>query len=480
MNKKEIEVFNMLKFYAFIAAAPVQGFYANDNSSMIPQRWAMESLLILQENMVASSLVHRDFENEIREYGDTVNTRKPNNFVAKRKTDADDVTDQDAISSNVQVKLDQHVHVSFVIKDGERSKAFADLVNVYVRPALLAHATFLDQIILGQYAQFLDNSVGKLGTAVSESTYVDLNTKFNVNKAYVAGRNLILNPNSNGDSLKLGLFVQAQQAGDGGQALRDAWIGRKYGFGTYMCQNMSTVATGNTVVTGAVNNASGYAAGTTTMAVDGLSAALPVNAWFTVAGDATPQRIVSSVGGATPTSVTFAPGLRSAVVDNAVITIYTPGAINNSGGYAAGYAKMLTVDTFSVAPRVGQFLTFGTSTSSNKAVNPIYTIIEVSGTTGITLDRPLEVAVSDNDTVNIGPAGNYNFAFHQNAIALVTRPLAAPPDGVGAASAVVNYGGMGLRVTMTYDGKAQGTRVTIDALCGIKALDQNLGGVMLG
>lgn len=466
----------MLKF---LIADAFRTVYANDLDAFVPELWANESLAILEENMVAANLIHRDFENELQTYGDVVNTRRPGEFVAKRKTNDDDVTDQNATATNVQVKLDQFFHVSFIIKDGEESKSFKSLVTEYISPAMLAHARVIDQIVLGQYARFIGNCGGKLGSAGTIANLLDMRQVMNDNKAYMDGRRLVLNTNTETDYLKLGEFTQAQQVGDGGTALQNATLGRKYGFDSYTCQNMASVATGNTVVTGAVNNASGYAAGTTTMTVDGLSAALPVNSWFTVAGDMTPQRIISSVGGATPTSVTFWPGLKYDVVDNAVITRYVPGAVNLTAGYAAGYAKEIVVDTFTVAPRVGQFITIGTSTSSDQAVNPIYTIIGVTGTTGITLDRPLSVAIADNDTINIGPAGHYNFAFHRNALALVVRPLALPQSGTGARAANVNHNGLGIRVVITYDGKAQGHRVTLDMLCGIAQLDMNLGAVLL-
>ena len=50
--------------------------YANDNDAYIPERWAQEGLLLLEENSVTAALVHRDFEDEVREFGDVVNTRR--------------------------------------------------------------------------------------------------------------------------------------------------------------------------------------------------------------------------------------------------------------------------------------------------------------------------------------------------------------------------------------------------------------------
>ena len=123
----------MNKLYALVARFVC---YANDNSAFIPSIWSQMGLAILEENMVMANLVHRDFENDVREYGDTVNTRRPGSFQIRRKTDATTLTQQDANATNVQVKLDQWFYTSFTIKDGERSKSFQDLVTVYLLPGM--------------------------------------------------------------------------------------------------------------------------------------------------------------------------------------------------------------------------------------------------------------------------------------------------------------------------------------------------------
>lgn len=71
----------------------------------------------------------------------------------------------------------------------------------------------------------------------------------------------------------------------------------------------------------AVNNAAGYAAGDTTMLVDGTPAgALPVGLLFTVVGSGRIHQITAVSGGPPTTSITFNPGLSDDVLDNAVIT----------------------------------------------------------------------------------------------------------------------------------------------------------------
>ena len=99
-------------------------------------------------------------------------------------------------------------------------------------------------------------------------------------------------------------------------------------------------------------------------------------------------------------------------------------------------------------------------------------------TTEILPNTPLDAAIADDAVVGIGPAGEYCFGFHRNAVALVVRPLAEPRSGTGALSYVANFNGLSIRVVITYDGDKQGHLVTVDMLAGVKTLDTRLGVVM--
>ena len=304
----------------------VSTFYNNALTAYVPQLWATESLMILQENMVAASLVHRDFSQVVADYGDTVNTRRPAKFLAIRKTADDSVTDQDAVATNVPVVLNQLVHVTFVIKDSQASLAFKDLVNEFLRPAMLAQAKFVDQAILCQYPQFLANQYGQIGGLSSTTVrqYM-LGTRqiMNQNLAPEDGRNLLLSSVSETAMLNTDLFTQAQMVGDGGNALRNAQLGTKLGFNNFMSQNVpniSTAATNQVAGTG-VTATSVFGVGATTITISGLTAAIPAGSWCLI--DSRPYRVVSSAGGATPTSVTIAsPGLLASVAIGSSVVCY--------------------------------------------------------------------------------------------------------------------------------------------------------------
>lgn len=444
--------------------------FANDNDAFIPEVWAAESLMILFNNVVAAQLVHTDFSAEIAQSGDVVNTRRPAKFVSKRKTDSDSVTTQDATSENVPVKLDQHHHVSFVIKDGEESKGMVSLVNTYLRPAVEAIAQAIDEVVVGQKYEFLANAVGRLDQTITKSTVIAAATKLDSLSAPQNSRNLIVSANAYGDLQNISEFMNADKIGDDGSAMREGSLGRKFGFQTHMSQNNKPVTTGTTV-TGAVNSSGGHAAGTTSITVDGFSAAITAGSWITVDGDGVPQLVTGTTGGATPTVIAVTPGLKRAVANDAVVTVYTPGALNYSPSYAIGYAKELAVDGITVAPTAGRMISSGTAASALQQ----YSALSTPTTTAILLNRPLDASIANDAVVGLGPKGDYGFAFHRNAIALVSRPLAQPMEGTGARAAVIEDRGIGIRVVVTYDGEAQGHRVTVDLLCGVKTLDTNLG-----
>lgn len=462
--------------FKFLSANPFALAYDDYPDAFTPEMWANESIAILLENMVIGNLVHRDFSAQIASHGDVVNTRKPGQFKAVRKSADDNVTVQATTATNVAVRLDQHLHTSFIIKDADQSKAFKDLVVEYLSPGMQSIAQEIDLIVGGQVHQFHANRAGKLGglsAAVADQYLLETREVLNINKAHTDGRNLILGPRAETVMLQNSNFINADKVGDDGTALREASLGRKYGLNTFAAQNQP-YHTATDVVAGAVNNASGYAAGSTAITVDGLSAAIAAGTYVTIAGDMTPLRVISSTGGATPTAIVLNRGLKYAVADNAVVTLYDPGTVNEAAGYDAGYDGAIAYDGVTVAAQVGQVVAFGTYSASQD----LYTVIGV-GTGTITLDRPLVAAIADGDAVFLGPPGGYNLAFHRNAIALVSRPLALPMPGTGARAGVANWNGMSMRVVITYDGNKQGHLVTVDTLLGVKVLDAALGAVLL-
>lgn len=469
----------MQKFrFGVVTSRRRNSFFDDYPEAFIPQQWALESIATLTETMVIGNLVHRDFSPLVANYGEVINVTKPGGFKAKRKEAADNVTVQQPTATTFDVRLNQHLHTSFIIKDSDYSKARDDLFAEYLQPAVVSIAHAVDVIIAAQVHQFYKNSGGHLGMideTNGDDYLLEAREAMNDNKVSDAGRYGLLTSKTESAMLRQDKFTSADKIGDDGTALRNASLGRLFGFNLVRLFNEPYVTGGLVTVNGAVNNApSGYAPGTTTIAVDALTAAITPGTFITIAGDDTPLQVVSTVGGATPTSITVLNGIKHTVADNAIVKVQPKGVVSYAAGYPVNYSKTIAIGALPWTPRVGQAITFGTDNLN------VYAIIDLEDPTHIILDRPLEVAVPDATAVNFGPSGSYNLMFVRDAIALVNRPLATPMAGTGARAAVVNYGGTSMRVVFTYDGNKQGTLVTVDTLMGVKVLDVDRGAIMFG
>ena len=442
------------------------------------------TILLYVTNNLAAALVHRDFSNEVANFGDVVNTRRPGQFKIRRKGDNDPLVQQDANTVNVRVPLDQHFYTYFTIKDGEASKSFQDLVDIHLLPGMQNVARAIDRAVLGRVHAFLANAVGGLDAldgSNSRDTILDARQKLNENKAFVQNRNMVVSPASETALLKTDLFLRANERGDDGSALAKASLGELLGFEFWMDQNVPSSRVVDSDVTAGVTDGAD-AAGTTLIDVTVLSANAIGGEWVTIAGENQPHWIVAFTNsGADIDDITLDSGLKVGTASGAVVNYYEPAAVDNAGGYAAGSNLPIQVDGFATGkpPQTGQLLAIGTGASRR-----VYTIIEsevVSATEqSILLDRPLELAVADDDPVFPGPAGSYNFGFHKEAIALVNRPLALPAGDMGVRSSVGVHNDISMRVTMQYNLRDGGTDVNLDMLAGVKDLDTDLGVVMLG
>ena len=460
--------------------------FIQDISRLNPTKWAQESLLVLEENTVMLPLVNQQFSTELKDNGEQVYAFRPTANEPRRKAVNDEITVDDVAVERVPVKLNFHIYDSFIIRDSEQSKSFWDLRTKYLAPTIQKVANEIDEIIAGSKYYFYKNMVGNIGTSLTKTSLININLALNENNAPLdMERYFVMTPQQQADLQDETQFMNANTVGDDGSALRMGSLGQKYGLWNVMSQNMRAVPTGNTIVTGAVDNGAGQAVGDTAITVDGFTAAIVAGSWLTIAGDARPRRVVSTVGGATPTTITLEIALTTAVADDAVITVYTPGAVNLTGGYDADYTKALTVDGYAIAAKRGQLL-------SVNATGYPYGTVGTPTTTSYKLSRGLDAAALNNAVAAPGPAGQFGFAFHRDAVAFVSHPMQLPPEGTGAIGAIASTGdgevdengietgsGLVLRVTMAYDYKKQGTVVTVDLLCGIAILDENLGTLVM-
>lgn len=298
---------------------------SNDFSAYVPQFWALESINTLVTQNVMPSLCHRDFQDELAELGDTVNTRKPATFTTNDKVKDVDVTIQNASAANVQVTLNKHKETSFIVSERDMKSSLKNMVSSFIKPAAEAIDTQLDQDIVAAMAAGFYNHAGTAGTPPTTLAHIAAVRKvMNQKKVPFGDRRLVIGPVVEANLLVLDAFISKNYIGQfdkENEALMEAALGRKLGFDIFMDQNGESSQVSPASDTGIQTDGIQVLASTTlNYATDAggttLTTKPAVGDLLEISGD---HYIVLT---ATSTdSCVVSPPLRSAYADNLAITV---------------------------------------------------------------------------------------------------------------------------------------------------------------
>lgn len=457
-----------------------------DVSALKPEWWALEGLAVLEETLIVTNLVNRDYDSFFVNAGDTVHVHKPGSFVPKHKTKGASVTKQDAVATGDTVKLNQHIEVTFNIDDRDLQASLPDLRSYFLVPAARAIAEGFDRAIVGECPGFaVRQAAGVLGGGLTDNDLINLGRIFDDNLVPNMGRNLVVGPAAKAYLLDIERFTDVNRTGGAGGSVITGEIGEIMGFNVFMSQTVGknlVNRTGMSLTDRALNGA--HSAGSQTLTVD-AGTAIVAGSYITIA-DTDGVYVATAACADVGTSISIYPGLMEAGV-NAKAVYQWAGSGVVKGAHAAGLINIVTDGwaTAAVIPQVGQFIGFNTGGASSVLAPTVYTVAEVSGTYAdntteitLTLNRPLDSALTNDWVIYLGPAGgSYNMAFRSDAITLVNRPLA--PAMAGVAATVQNNGQYALRVTIGYDQDVMMHKITLDTLLGVKTLDFDQGAALL-
>lgn len=372
------------------------------NTILTPSIIAKEALMQLRNNTVMASLVHRDYSQEfVAGVGNTVTIRKPATFEAQEFNRSTGIQIQDATEGSEPVVLDKLLDVSFEVTSEQLTMGIKDFSEQLLIPAMQGFANKIDQYLLGLYNEIPFN-FGTAGSTPSEiSDITGARKVLNDNKVPFANRNLVIDTAAEDKLLQLTTFHEADKVGDDGTALREASLGRKFGFNIFMDQNVKKHTKGTlTGDEGTIKVKGAVSAGATQIVIDGTN-------------------------------------LTGTLVKGDVITI-------------SGKFYVVTEDTTAAASEIAVKL------------------------------YPATTDIANDTDVTIVSTHTANLAFHKNAFALVSRPLALPRGLSSEQKAIVNYDGFGLRVIYDYNSQYKKDVISIDMLCGVKTLHSELACRLLG
>lgn len=154
---------------------------------------------------------------------------------------------------------------------------------------------------------------------------------------------------------------------------------------------------------------------------------------------------------------------------NNAIAKYTPADVAGSCATASAGASSIVVTVFdddTMPVRIGDRLTIADDTAVYTVTS---TIVTASDTTTIGIYPALSTAISGPKVVTITPAQSA-LCFVPSAMALAARSYGSLPEGVGVRSAVSDYKGLPVRLSVWHDGNL-GLQVQADILFGVKLIN---------
>lgn len=197
-----------------------------------------ESLVILENNLVAANRVNRKFENQFVKIGSTLTIRKPNRFTVATGAG---LQVQNIAEPSVTITVNNQKHVDFQFTSQDLTLTVEEFSERYLKPAMAAMANTVDNDVIVQF-KGISNYVGT--PAVNPSAFSSsvqlVGRRMDDNAAPQDNRTLILNPNgywalANGQT---GLFVMPTAK----DALVKGYLATIGNYEVYMDQNIQGIS----------------------------------------------------------------------------------------------------------------------------------------------------------------------------------------------------------------------------------------------
>lgn len=220
-------------------------------TNFIPTIWSARLLHNLQKSLVfgQAGVINRDYEGEIKAYGDTVKINGIGAVSVGDYTRNSDMTDPEELSDHTRsLVIDQSKFFNFQIDDLDKIQQNPKLMDAAMREAAYALANVSDRFIASHYVHAV-NTIGtdaapaNVDKTTAYEALVDLSTKLDESNIPVEGRFAVLPPWYEGLLLKDDRFV-GSGALPADDRLINGVVGRAAGFLLLKSNNAPTIEAG--------------------------------------------------------------------------------------------------------------------------------------------------------------------------------------------------------------------------------------------
>ena len=236
-------------------------------TSFIPELWNARLLYALEKNHVATKLVNRDYEGEIKNAGDTVHINTLGAVAVRTYAQGTALT-YDALSTSDQtLEISQQKYFAFALDDVDKAQAAGDIMDTAMGRAAYSLADVSDAYLLGVIAAggSSSNYVGSAGSPIAltaanvYTNIVAMRTALDKANVPTQGRTLVVPPEMYALLLQDARFTAVQGVAEG--VITNGLVGRVAGFDIYMSNNVVKTSADTPVysITAQIADATTYA-----------------------------------------------------------------------------------------------------------------------------------------------------------------------------------------------------------------------------
>ena len=227
-------------------------------TNFIPEVWSARLLEHLDNVHVYSALLNRDYEGDIRAYGDTVHINQIGDIAINDYTGEDLAAPEELDSTMMELKIDQAKYFNFQVKDIDNAQSNPKVVDAAMQRASYNINDVIDNYLAGLLlAGVKSESTITAQTLISANAYdylVDLGVLLNEHNVPMLGRWVVIPPWFHGLLLKDERFV-GNGTGYNQAILQGGWVGDAAGFRIHLSNNVPESAGSYSVIAG--TNAAG-------------------------------------------------------------------------------------------------------------------------------------------------------------------------------------------------------------------------------
>lgn len=218
-----------------------------------PEIWSAELQVALEKALVygGPQVVNHDYEGDIANAGDTVRITSIsdptiNTYIPGSTT----IVPEQLTDAQRTLVVDQSKYFAFEVDDVDQRQIAGSVMSTAAERAAYKLADTIDQYIASFYTTAnTANTIASTGSPVSVVTdtaakdaynkvLVPLRTALTKANVPTPGRYVIVPPEFYGALLQDDRFIKVNESGDGGQALRNGYVGRAAGFDIFESNNV--------------------------------------------------------------------------------------------------------------------------------------------------------------------------------------------------------------------------------------------------